>query len=115
MIAIPVNDATPNANLFEKFGRAPYFALFQKEKGFSKFLFNPSLSSSGGVGAAATQLLLKEGVRTVITNSLGPKALRILEKADVEIYKGIKGSMLKNFKKYLSFELENYNNKKKDV
>ena len=108
IVAIPVDEEIKSAYLFEKFGRAPVFAILKTDKGFTKFIPNKSSTSSGGAGVATSQLLIGEGVNTLIANAVGPKALQILKKANIEIYKGIKGKFEDNFLKYLEGNLEKY-------
>ena len=52
IVAIPVDEEIKSAYLFEKFGRAPVFAILKTDKGFTKFIPNKSSTSSGGAGVA---------------------------------------------------------------
>jgi predicted Fe-Mo cluster-binding NifX family protein len=69
-----------------RFARAPYFILVNGEKGDWEAVENELVHGAGGIGPRAVQLLVKNGVGTVITGQLGENAMAALGAAGIETY-----------------------------
>lgn len=104
-IAIPTDEPSIEGNLFNKFGRAPYFLFYDTNTKKTKFVENKSVQSSSGAGSQTAQTLIKEGINTVIIDTIGPKAKNLLERAGVIIFEGIKGSIVINMANFDSDDL----------
>ncbi|HEY8909417.1 MAG TPA: NifB/NifX family molybdenum-iron cluster-binding protein [Desulfosporosinus sp.] len=72
----------------DRFGRCPYFMLCDSEdpKSTAEYKDNPALSATGGAGIAAGEFMAKEKVEVLITGSLGPNALRVIEAGNIPAY-----------------------------
>jgi len=104
-IAIPTNEPSIEGTLFNKFGRSPYFIFYDTDNKSTKYIENKSTHSSSGAGSQTAQILIKEGINTVIIDTIGPKAKNILQRAGILILEGIKGSNKKNLE---NFDLTDY-------
>ncbi len=69
-----------------RFGRCPYFAIYDTEKDRYSFLENAGVTSSQGAGIAAAQQVIDEKVDAVITGNMGPNAMKLLNAANIKIY-----------------------------
>jgi len=72
----------------DRFGRCPYFLFCDSEnpQGTAEYKDNPALSGTGGAGIAAGEFMAKEKVEVLITGSLGPNALRVIEAGNIPAY-----------------------------
>lgn len=90
-IAIPIEDKTgPSFNINDKFGRCPFFYLFDDDKSEITILDNEkSTQSAHGSGIQTSSLLAQNNVNVVIIKQIGPKAQDILKKSNIKIYKSV--------------------------
>lgn len=72
----------------DRFGRCPYFLFCDSEdpQSTAEYKDNPALSGTGGAGIAAAEYMAKEKVEVLITGSLGPNALRVIEAGKIPAY-----------------------------
>jgi len=88
-----------------RFGRARYFLIVDTESLDYKAISNPNVNAVGGAGIQSAQLVIKQGVESVITGSCGPNAYRVLRAADMEVYEGAKGSVKEAIQAYKNGQL----------
>ncbi len=92
-IAIPTVGNTPTAMIDARFGRAPWFLLFDTETGAWQAVENtPNLQAVQGAGIQSSETLVREGVSAVLAPHCGPKAFRVLQAAGVTVYLGASGT-----------------------
>ncbi len=72
--------------LDERFGRAAYFLLYDVEQKTAEFFSNEQSNAAQGAGIQAAQNIVELGVECLITGTCGPKALRVLNSAGIEVY-----------------------------
>lgn len=85
---IAVSSQGPNLNslMDDRFGRAPFFIIWDNDTTQVEVLDNKDLSQfSNGVGIKAAQKVVDSGAEIVITGSVGPKADQILKAAGIQI------------------------------
>lgn len=87
-IALSSSGKNLESNLDLRFGRCPYFIVYNLEKDDFYVLDNKGLTASGGAGIAAAQQLIDENVDIVISNSPGPNAYNLLSSSNIQMYKG---------------------------
>jgi len=90
-IAISSADKNINSDVFDIFGRCPYFIILEDKDGKLEkveAVKNEGMDQNSGVGISAAQLVVEKGVDTVITGNIGPRALDVLKQFNVEIYFG---------------------------
>jgi predicted Fe-Mo cluster-binding NifX family protein len=74
-----------NASFEKRFGRAPYFCLYDGNPETVSFIANEQAVAHGGAGTHAAGKMLELGVKKVISGNIGPKAKELLEKYGVEM------------------------------
>ncbi|UUX93583.1 NifB/NifX family molybdenum-iron cluster-binding protein [Methanoplanus endosymbiosus] len=73
-------------SVFEgRFGRTPYFLIFDTESDECKAVKNPYSQEASGVGPRAAQLLVDNSVNKVITGNVGGNAASALQMAGIEV------------------------------
>lgn len=100
-IAIPVNEKKKNADVDRRFGRAPFFAIYDVgTKEFSYVENSQNLNSAQGAGIQSAENIVKAGAEVLLTSSCGPKAFRVLAASDVKVITGVFGNVEEALKKY---------------
>lgn len=82
-----------DAAIDPRFGRSPYFAVFDTGTGALEAIPNPFLDAAGGAGTQAAQWVLDHGVDILVTGRCGPKAAAALEGSGVRVIEGASGSV----------------------
>lgn len=85
-LAFTVNSAEFSPTLVRRFGRCPYFLIFDTETRARRSLPNPSAEARGGAGTQAAQFLAEQGVGAVVSGDFGPNALTTLDAAGIELF-----------------------------
>jgi len=91
-----------DANVDQRFGRCSYFLVVDTETMETQAIPNAAVSSSGGAGIQAAQIVTKQKIQSVITGNIGPNAFQILEAAGIKVFTGAEGTIrnaLDTFKK----------------
>ena len=88
-IAIPVVDKSMKKNVFQSFGRTPYFLIYDSETAESYFLDNSAAASQGGAGIKAAQTIVDNHVGALLTPRCGENAAQVMNAAQIKIYKTI--------------------------
>ena len=71
-----------------RFGRCPYFIIYDLETDKFNTIENKGANASGGAGIAAAQQIIDESVGAVISSNVGPNAHELLTDSDIKIYQG---------------------------
>lgn len=80
------------ANVDERFGRCAYFVIYDTESSKHEIVENSYAAASGGAGIQAAQFMVDQGVSVVLTgNQPGPKAMQILNTANIKVINNIAG------------------------
>ncbi len=91
IVCITARAAGTDAQVEQRFGRAPYFVFIDTETGKSESVANPLIDAAGGVGPRAVQVLAEHGATVLITGQVGGNAARALAAGRVRAY-AYKGS-----------------------
>jgi predicted Fe-Mo cluster-binding NifX family protein len=90
-----------------RFGRSPYFIIYDTGTSDFEAIENPNLSESSGVGIKAGQMMAKKGVKVTLTGGkVGPKATAALEAAGIEVIADNLGTVKEAIDKYQSKEFD---------
>jgi predicted Fe-Mo cluster-binding NifX family protein len=87
-VAISVTKAGADANLEMRFGRCPYFAVYDSETKEYEWFENGGIRAASGAGTGAAQALLDRNVDVVISGQYGPKASQVLGAANIKMLLG---------------------------
>lgn len=85
-IAVCAAGERPDSQLDGRFGRCPYVAIWNREKGFQQAINNQNIDMGHGAGTGTAQIILSQQVGVVLTSKIGPKAFAVLNRAGVEVY-----------------------------
>ena len=92
-IGISSTGTNLGANVDMRFGRCPYFLIYDTESNDLEHIENQSRQAMGGAGIQAAQMIIDKKVGAVITGNVGPNAYRVLSSANIKIYSGITGTV----------------------
>ena len=85
-IAITTLGPDLNSQVSPVFGRAPFFLFFDLKTEKVKPIPNPALQAGRGAGIAASQMVVSEGAKVVISGNFGPNAFSVLQMSKVKLY-----------------------------
>lgn len=106
LIAISAKGENEKSQVDDRFGRCSHFIICdEKAKNYTSTK-NPSSKASGGAGVSAVEFLSENNVKVVITGNVGPKAMRALQAANIEVYDGTGNSVEEAVKSYLEGKLK---------
>ncbi len=104
-IAFPVNEKSIDADIYDSFGRAPYFVIYNTNSKEIEYLDHRAVVAQGAGGIRAAQVLADQGIKVIITQQCGENAEKLLRKAEVLIYKARSASIYDNIDAYLNDQL----------
>jgi predicted Fe-Mo cluster-binding NifX family protein len=84
-IAIPASDNQVDALIDNRFARCSYFCFYDQETNKTQFIENGMKNDAGGAGPQVSEYLINAGVKKVCVVEVGPKAMNILNKFNVEV------------------------------
>jgi predicted Fe-Mo cluster-binding NifX family protein len=91
-IAIPAAENGWNKNVDTRFGRAIGFFIIDDKNNQTEFIDNTkNITAEHGAGTSTAQMIVEAGVKTLLTNKVGPKAGSVLKAAGIKAYTGIDG------------------------
>ena len=106
-ICITAQGATPAAMVEERFGRAPYFIIMERENRTFEAIENPFASGAGGVGPKVAQLMITNKVDALVSGLVGGNAQAVLAAAGIEMYTyNAGGSVMDAFEQFKKGTLE---------
>lgn len=86
-IAMPVERAEMSTEVCVSFGRAPYFLIYETDTKEAEFITNTAVSSAGGAGIQAAQVIVDHKADVLLTPRCGQNAVDVLEGGGVKLYK----------------------------
>jgi predicted Fe-Mo cluster-binding NifX family protein len=105
-IAVTAKGKTLGSPLDQRFGRAEYLLIVDSDTLEFEVMDNAAAAASGGAGIVAAQAVVEKGVQAVITGSVGPNAISVLQAAQVAIYQGQAVSVRENIELFRKAALE---------
>ncbi len=97
-IAMPVESKSMDNNVYQSFGRSPYFLIYDLQSKESVYVDNSAATSQGGAGIKAAQTIVDSGANVLITPRCGENAADVIKSANIKIYKSVVGSINENIK-----------------
>ena len=104
-ICITAKEGNLDSGLDPRFGRAQNYIVYDTETKETKVIANESIDVAGGAGTAAAQLMIKEGVKAVISGNFGPNAVTGLKALNIDIYTSQEEVISKVIEKFNSGKL----------
>jgi predicted Fe-Mo cluster-binding NifX family protein len=101
-VAITSSGTNLQSNVDPRFGRCPYYIIYDTESDSFEALENKSRLAGGGAGIQAAQTISDMKAKALITGNVGPNAFRVLSAASIKIYSGVTGTIkdaIEKFKK----------------
>ena len=94
LIAVSARSGDCRAEVYERFGRAYWFMLFNPADGhWQAFNNEENRALTAEAGVATVESLLELGVRVVLTGETGPRAFRALTAAGVVVVQDVVGNV----------------------
>lgn len=84
-ICIPSKGPEAGDFVDERFGRAPFFVIYDTGSEKTESYKNPAAEAMGGVGPKAAQVLLNHAVDVLVTERVGGNALEALKAGGITI------------------------------
>ena len=69
----------------QRFGRAGWFCIYDREDNSTFFIENSFKNSNGGAGTKSSEMVAELGASQVISGDFGPKAKSLLEKLHIQM------------------------------
>ena len=93
-IAISCREKSMDSEVDARFGRAPYFCIYETDDDSFEFIDNQqTLNSPSGAGVQSAQNVVNAGVSALLTGHCGPKAFRALTSAHIKVYTDVAGTV----------------------
>lgn len=105
IIAIPVEEKSLEASIYNMFGRAPYFLIYNNETKEAKYIENPGVTAKGGAGIVAAQTIVDNGVKVLIAPRCGQNVANTLE-GNTAMYEASEGNVQANIDAFNKDELK---------
>ena len=86
-----------DSSIDPNFGRCRFFLIIDDGSMDLKVMDNPAREMASGAGIKAAEAIARAGVGKVITGSVGPNAMPILEEAGIEVITGHSGAVRGSF------------------
>jgi predicted Fe-Mo cluster-binding NifX family protein len=86
IVALSVTGSESPATIDTRFGRAPWFLLYDTETSEERFIQNLSAEAGTGAGTGAVQILADADVDCVIGAEPGPKASDALDSLRIDAF-----------------------------
>jgi|AntRauTorckE6833_2_1112554.scaffolds.fasta_scaffold34370_2 predicted Fe-Mo cluster-binding NifX family protein len=84
-VVITSKSNSPESKMDLRFGRAPWFAVYNTESGDLDFVANEGAAENSGAGPKVAQLIANLGAVKVFSGDFGPKAKDALQSFGIEM------------------------------
>ena len=92
-IAVTATAPDPDALMDERFGRAPWFLIYDSKTGEWTTVDNQENRNTGrGAGISSAEAVARGGAEVLLTGHCGPKAMDALNRAGVRVVEGQEGT-----------------------
>jgi len=105
LIAVSARGDTMDSAMDPRLGRAERFILIDGDTEKISILETGAVQATHGAGIQTAQMLLKAGVKVVISGDCGPKAFQVFQAANVPVYSATSGTVWDAFSAWRRNEL----------
>lgn len=109
-IAVSSSGKGIESNVDPRFGRCPYFIIYDTDNDNFEVIENQSRQAMGGAGIQSAQIVIDRKVDAVITGNIGPNAYHVFSTASIKVYSGVTGTVEEAINKVKKGELESASN-----
>lgn len=88
-ICVSASGPSENSSVDFRFGRCPYFIIYDADKRRYATVKNEAGIAFRGAGITAAQKVVDLGCRAVITGNIGPNAFNVLGQSRIKIFTGV--------------------------
>ena len=85
-----------------RFGRCQFFVIVETDSMTFESLPNVSRDAPSGAGIQAAQTITKNGVKEILTGSVGPNAYQAFSAAGIQMIIGVSGTIREAVEKFKS-------------
>lgn len=111
-IAVTSNGNSINSPTSPFFGRCNFFIISTVENNEildSVAFENTASNQNSGAGINAAQIVGNQGVNSVISGAIGPKAFSVLKQLNIKMYTARPGTVSENIQKLIEGKLDEMN------
>jgi predicted Fe-Mo cluster-binding NifX family protein len=92
-IAIATKGKTISSRVDDRFGRCPYFLVFDTKSMTTETIENPGQKEKNAAGIRACQMLIAKDIDAVVVKNIGHNALVTLTGAGMDVYTVVSGTV----------------------
>lgn len=104
-IALTATAPDLDANVDPRFGRCPYFLVYDTDSSSFEAVENTSAALGGGAGIQAARFIAEHGATTVLTGHCGPNAHQTLSAAGIAVVVGCSGPIREAIEQFTTGQL----------
>jgi predicted Fe-Mo cluster-binding NifX family protein len=94
-ICVSASGPSESASVDFRFGRCPYFIIYDADKKKYAVVKNEAVTAFRGAGITAAQKVADLGCQVIITGNIGPNAFGVLSQSGIKIFTGIFNKIVK--------------------
>jgi len=100
-LCVPADEPDLQAFVSDDFGHAPFFVIYDTEKGSWEAFPNPATEGGVGTGIVAAEAVVKLAPDVVLTGGIGPHGEQKLRSAGIRIVQDEDGSAWSSIQRYM--------------
>jgi len=89
----------------QRFGRCPYFIIYDTDSKEFDAIENTNGDSAHGAGIGSAQEVVSKNIDVVISGNMWPNAKQVLDGENIKVYKGTGSTVLENIELFEKNEL----------
>jgi predicted Fe-Mo cluster-binding NifX family protein len=106
IIAVTSSGPELKSEVDPRFGRSPYFIIYDTDNNKFEAIENSNMRGMGGVGIQSAQMMADKGVQVVISGNCGPNAFRTMDAAGIQLISGATGTVESAIQEYIQGNLK---------
>lgn len=105
-ICITAQEDNLDSKVDPRFGRCQYFIIVDTDTLEFETIQNPNIEAMGGAGIQSAQQIASKQVKAVLTGNVGPNAFQTLQRAGIEVFTGVSGTVREAIERYKKGEFK---------
>lgn len=99
-IAVTSSGPESKSEVDPRFGRSPFFIIYDTEQDQFEAIENSNIRGMGGVGIQSGQMMADKDVKVVMTGNCGPNAFQTMKAAGILLITGVSGTVESVIREY---------------